>query len=55
MPYGLTIDPYRISNKLTVNIDYGLGGTDNPIIDARNDKRIIAILKKDNKIMKIDL
>jgi hypothetical protein len=55
MPYGLTIDPYRISNTLTVNCDYGLGGTDNTLIDARNDKRIIAMLKKDNKIMKIDL
>lgn len=55
MPYGITIDPYRIGNKLTVNIDYGFCRTDNDLIDLRNDKRIISILQKDKKIIKIDL
>jgi hypothetical protein len=55
LPYGITIDPYTIGNKLTVKIDYGFCRTDNELIDSRNDKRIISILQKDKKIIKIDL
>ena len=44
-----------IGNKLTVNIDYGFCRTDNQLVDRRNDKRIIAVLQKDKKLIKIDL
>jgi hypothetical protein len=57
LPYGITIDPESslIGNKLTVNIDYGFCRTDNQLVDLRNDKRIIAVLQKDKKLIKIDL
>ena len=57
LPYGITIDPESslIGNKLTVNIDYGFCRTDNQLVDRRNDKRIIAVLQKDKKLIKIDL
>jgi hypothetical protein len=55
LPYGITIDPYTIGNKLTVKMDYGLSNTENELIDSRNDKRMISVLQKDNKIIKIDL
>ena len=57
LPYGITIDPESslIGNKLTVNIDYGFCRTDNQLVDQRNDKRIIAVLQKDKKLIKIDL
>ncbi|MGD0342238.1 MAG: hypothetical protein ABSA76_11110 [Bacteroidales bacterium] len=57
MPCGITIDPESslIGNKLTVNIDYGFCRTDNQLVDQRNDKRIIAVLQKDKKLIKIDL
>jgi len=56
-PFGVTIDPEAasIGNKLTVNIDYGFCRTDNELVDNRNDKRIIAVLQKDHKLMKIDI
>ena len=57
LPYGITIDPESslTGNKLTVNIDYGFCRTDNQLVDRRNDKRIIAVLQKDKKLIKIDL
>src|SRR5664280_706948 len=57
LPYGITIDPESslTGNKLTVNIDYGFCRTDNQLVDQRNDKRIIAVLQKDKKLVKIDL
>jgi hypothetical protein len=57
LPYGIIIDPYTysIGNKLTVNIEYGFCRTDNQLLDQRNDKRIIAVLQKDKKLIKIDL
>jgi hypothetical protein len=56
-PYGIIIDPYTysIGNKLTVKIEYGFCRTDNQLLDQRNDKRIIAVLRKDKKLIKIDL
>jgi len=55
LPYGIYIDPYSLSNKLTVNIAYGFCRTDDQFVDNRNDKRILSILNKDKKIIKINL
>ena len=57
LPYGIIIDPYTysIGNKITVKIEYGFCRTDNQLLDQRNDKRIIAVLQKDKKLIKIDL
>ena len=53
-PYGIIIDPYTTGNKLTVKIEYGFFRTDNQLIDNRNDKRIIEVLKKDQKLIITD-
>jgi hypothetical protein len=57
LPYGIIIDPYTysIGNKLTVKIEYGFCRTDNQLLDQRNDKRIIAVLQKDKKLIKINI
>ena len=57
LPCGIIIDPESslIGNKLTVNIDYGFCRTDNQLVDPRNDKRIIAVLQRDKKLIKIVL
>jgi len=53
LPYGITIDPEEslMGNKLTVKIDYGFCLTDNTLKDLRNDKRIIAVLQRDHKLI----
>lgn len=57
LSFGITIDPEEslVGNKLIVKIDYGFCRTDNSLVDQRNDKRIISILQRDNKLMKIDI
>ena len=57
LPCGIIIDPESslIGNKLTVKIDYWILQNDNQLVDQRNDKRIIAVLQKDKKLIKIDL
>jgi hypothetical protein len=55
LPCGITIDPYNISNYLSVKIDTGYCNTGIHISDLRNDYRIISVLLKDKKIIKINL
>jgi hypothetical protein len=57
LPCGIIIDPEQslIGNKLTVQIDYTGCATIYQAIGNRNDKRIIDILQKDQKIIKIVL
>lgn len=57
LPYGIIIDPEEslIGNKLIVNIDYGFCRIDNELVDNRNDKRIIAVLQRDHKLIKIGI
>ncbi len=55
LPCGVTIDPYNISNYLSVKIDTSYCNTGIHISDLRNDHRIISVLLKDKKIIKINL
>lgn len=57
LPEGIIIDPEESlkGNKLTVQNEYGWCATVIPFEDLRNDKRIIAVLKKDHKLIKIDI
>jgi hypothetical protein len=52
---GLIIDPEEslIGNKLTVRKETGWCATALPSEDLRNDKRIIAVLQRDHKLIKI--
>lgn len=53
VPCGIIIDPYSTGNTLAIRIEYSLCGTGSLLSDPRNDKRIISILQKDNKLVSI--
>jgi hypothetical protein len=55
LPCGIIIDPYTFDNKLTVRFDSAFCNNNNLLSDQRNDKRIIAVLQKDKKLIKLDL
>jgi len=54
-PCGYLVEPViGGNNTMNIRLDYGLCLAEGQIIDNRNDRRLIDILTKDNKIITID-